>query len=322
MAKRPFLGVNSSVTGKFWRDRLDERVSARALAIAQQSGLSDLISRILAGREVAPDDAEKFLDPTLRGLLPEPFTLTAMEAATQRLVAAILHRETMAIFGDYDVDGACSARRCWRNFWTIAERRACCTSPTASPRATAPTAKRSAPSPARARSCWSRWIAEPPFEPFAEAKKLGVDVIALDHHQAPEILPDAIVVNPNRQDDMSGQGALCAAGVVFLALVAVNRALRKSGYWREFGRNPTCCWHRPGGAGDGGGRRAPHRPQPRLRGQGPRADEGAPASGLRALADIAGVNGPPRAYHLGFLLGPRINAGGRIGDAALGAGSC
>jgi single-stranded-DNA-specific exonuclease len=319
MAERPFLGVNASVTGKFWRDRLDEAGCARALAIAQHSGLSDLISRILAGREVAPDDAEKFLDPTLRGLLPEPFTLTAMEAATQRLVAAILRRETVAIFGDYDVDGACSAA-------VLAEFLDHCGTPRLlhiPDRITEGYGPNTEAIRALAGQGAKLLVAvdcgTTSFEPFAEAKKLGVDVIALDHHQAPENLPDALIVNPNRQDDMSGQGALCAAGVVFLTLVAVNRALRKSGYWREF-PEPDLLLAIDLVALATVADVAPLTGLNRafvVKGLTLMKARGRP--GLRALADIAGVNGPMRAWHLGFLLGPRINAGGRIGDAALGA---
>ena len=106
---RKLLGVEASVLAKPWRDRLDAAGVARALTIAQHTGLSDLLSRVLAGRGVGPEDAEKYLAPTLRTLLPEPFTLTAMQEATERLCRAVMDRETVAIFGDYDVDGACSS---------------------------------------------------------------------------------------------------------------------------------------------------------------------------------------------------------------------
>jgi len=317
--ERPFLGVQSSVTGKIWRDRLDEAGRARALAIAQLSGLSDLMSRILAGRDVAPDDALGFLDPTLRTLLPDPFALTAMEAATERLVSAILRRETVAIFGDYDVDGACSAA-------LLAEFLDYCGTP------------RLLHIPDRITEGYGpnveaiRGLARQgakllvtvdcgttSYEPFIEAKKLGLDALTLDHHQAPENLPEAVVVNPNRQDDISGQGALCAAGVVFLTLVAVNRALRQSGYWREhpepdllLGLDLVALATVADVAPLTGLNRAFV-----VKGLALMRNRARP--GLRALADVAGVNGPPRAWHLGFQLGPRINAGGRIGDAALGA---
>ncbi|MCW2273631.1 single-stranded-DNA-specific exonuclease RecJ [Rhodoblastus acidophilus] len=316
---RALLGVESSVTGKAWRDRLDESGQARALAIAQLSGLPDALSRILAGRGVAPDDALAFLDPTLRTLLPEPFSLTAMEAATQRLTHAILRRETVAIFGDYDVDGACSSA-------LLAEFLDYCGTPRLlhipdritegygpNVEAIKSFAKQGA------KLLVTVDCGTTSFEPFAEAKKLGLDVIVLDHHQAPETLPEATIVNPNRQDDVSGQGALCAAGVVFMTLVAVNRALRKTGWWREhpepdllLGIDLVALATVADVAPLTGLNRA-------FVVKGLALMRNRARAGLRALADISGINGPPRAWHLGFLLGPRINAGGRIGDAALGA---
>ena len=138
----------------------------------------------------------------------------------------------------------------------------------------APTARRSARWPRAARPCWSRRIAEPPVSSLSSRRgRLGMDVIVLDHHQAPEVLPDAIVVNPNRQDDVSGQGALCAAGVAFVALVALNRALRQRGFWRERLEPDLLAVARSRRARDGCRRRAADRPQSRLRRQGPVADE-------------------------------------------------
>src|SRR5690606_3671876 len=105
---RPFLGVAKSATGRIWRDRLDARASAAALAIGQRHGLPELLCRVLAGRSVDLDAVEGFLDPTVKRLMPEPFTLTDMEAATMRLADAVERREAIAIIGDYDVDGATS----------------------------------------------------------------------------------------------------------------------------------------------------------------------------------------------------------------------
>jgi single-stranded-DNA-specific exonuclease len=156
-------------------------------------------------------------------------------------------------------------------------------------------------------------------QPFAEARRLGLDVVVFDHHQAPELLPDALaIVDPNRQDDLSGLGYLCAAGVVYMALVALNRALREAGFWN--------------------GRTAPDLIAGLdLVALGTIADvvplvglnrafvvkglsvmRARKRAGLAALLDVAGADGPPRPYHLGFLIGPRINAGGRIGDSGLG----
>ncbi len=318
-SERVFLGVEASVTGKTWRDRLDAAGQARALAIAQHSGLSDLLSRILAGRGVAPDEALAYLDPTLRALLPEPFSLTAMEQATQRLTEAILNYETIGIFGDYDVDGACSSA-------LLAEFLDYCGTPRLI-HIPDRILEGYGPNSEAIRSLGQRGATvlvtvdcgATSFEPFAEARRLGLDVIALDHHQAGENLPDAIMVNPNRQDDMSGQGALCAAGVVFLTLIAVNRALRQRGFWRErlepdllLGLDLVALATVADVAPLNGLNRA-------FVVKGLQLMKNRQRAGLRALADVAGINGPPRAWHLGFALGPRVNAGGRIGDAALGA---
>jgi single-stranded-DNA-specific exonuclease len=316
---RGLLGVQSSALGKPWRDRLDAAGNARAMAIAQQTGLSDLLSRVLAGRGIGPEAAEKHLDPTLRALLPEPFSLTGMGEATERLVWAVEKNETIAIFGDYDVDGACSSALLAEfldycgvpRFVHIPDR----------------ISEGYGPNSEAIRALAARGATllvtvdcgTTSFEPFVEARRLGMDIIVLDHHQAPEILPDAIVVNPNRQDDVSGQGALCAAGVAFVALVALNRALRDKGYWRErlepdllLGLDLVALATVADVAPLTGLNRA-------FVVKGLSLMKARGRVGLRALADVAGLNGPPRAYHLGFLLGPRINAGGRIGDAALGA---
>src|SRR6476660_6648792 len=103
---RHFLGVERSLTGRAWRERLDERGSARALAIAQRYGLDELLARVLAGRNVDVDQVDSFLDPTIKRLMPDPYTLTDMEAAATRVADAITRGELIAIFGDYDVDGA------------------------------------------------------------------------------------------------------------------------------------------------------------------------------------------------------------------------
>src|ERR1700753_1457786 len=104
-----FLGVARSATGKVWRDRLEGRGAARALAITQRYRLPEMLSRVLAGRDVGIDEVEDFLDPTIRKLMPDPHTVTQMETAAKRIADAAVRREKVAIFGDYDVDGATSA---------------------------------------------------------------------------------------------------------------------------------------------------------------------------------------------------------------------
>ncbi len=181
--------------------------------------------------------------------------------------------------------------------------------------------RRSAISRRVARLCWSTVdCGTSSHEAFAVARALGLDVIVLDHHQAPEILPDALVVNPNRLDDLSGQGALCAAGVVFLVLIGLSRTLRARGWWSDDRPEPDLL-----AALDlvALATVADVSPLARLNralvAKGLMVMAARSRPGLAALMDAARLDGPPRAYHLGFALGPRINAGGRIGDAGLGA---
>ncbi len=315
-----FLGVNYSATGKLWRDRLDARGAARALAIAQRHNLPEMLARVIAGRGIDIDAVDDFLDPTIRKLMPDPFTVTQMEAAAHRIADAVARREKIAIFGDYDVDGATSSallawhlRHCGLDpLIHIPDRIFEGYGPNVE--AIRGLADKGAKLLITV-DCGTTSI-----EPLAEAKRLGMDVVVIDHHQCGDELPvvDALV-NPNRLDDLSGLGHLAAVGLVFITLVAVNRELRGRGFWTA------------------------EMPEPDLLGVlhhvalGTVADV-APLLGLNrafvakgliamrrrdhvghtALMDIARLNGPPEAWHLGFMLGPRINAGGRIGRADLG----
>jgi len=315
-----FLGVTRSATGKLWRDRLDPRGAAKALAIAQRYQLPEMLARVIAGRGVELDAVADFLDPTIRKLMPDPSTVTQMEAAAKRIADAAQCGEMVAIFGDYDVDGATSAALL---AWHL---RHCGLDPLIH-------------IPDRIFEGYGpnveaiRMLAEKgatllvtvdcgttSLEPLAEARKLGMGVVVIDHHQCGDELPEVdALVNPNRPDDLSGLGHLAAVGLVLITLVAVNRELRQRGFWSA------------------------EMPEPDLLGMlhhvalGTVADV-APLIGLNrafvakglialrrrdhvghtALMDVARLNGPPEAWHLGFMLGPRINAGGRIGRADLG----
>jgi single-stranded-DNA-specific exonuclease len=315
-----FLGVTRSLTGKLWRERLDGRGAARALAISQRYNLPELLARVLAGRDVPLDGVEDFLDPTIKRLMPDPHSVTQMEAAAQRLADAATRGESVAIFGDYDVDGATSAallawhlRHCGLDpLIHIPDR----------------IFEGYGPNVEAIRSLAARGATllvtvdcgTTSLEPLAEARRLGMSVVVIDHHQTGDALPEVdALVNPNRPDDLSGLGQLAAVGLVFVTLVALNRELRGRGFW------------------------TPERPEPDLLNMlhhvalGTVADV-APLVGLNrafvakglialrrrdhvghtALMDVAKLSGPPEAWHLGFLLGPRINAGGRIGRADLG----
>ena len=315
-----FLGVSHSATGKLWRDRLDARGAARALAIVQRYHLPEMLARVLAGRDVELDAVEDFLDPTIRKLMPDPFTVTQMETAAKRIADAAMRGEKVAIFGDYDVDGATSAallawhlRHCGLDpLIHIPDRLFEGYGPNIE--AVRMLAGKGATLLVTV-DCGTTSL-----EPLAEARRLGMSVVVIDHHQCGDQLPEVdALVNPNRPDDLSGLGHLAAVGLVLVTLVAVNRELRARGFWTA------------------------EMPEPDLLGMlhhvalGTVADV-APLVGLNrafvakgliamrrrdhvghtALMDVSRLNGPPEAWHLGFMLGPRINAGGRIGRADLG----
>ena len=317
----PFLGVEASILGRPWRDRLDLKSRALAEAMVQQHGLTDALSRVLAGRGVGCDDCVAYLDPTIRTLMPDPSTLAGMDAAAERLADAAQRGETVAIFGDYDVDGACSAA-------LLAQFLNACGVPNMihipdrifegyGPNEEAIRALR-----ARGASLLVTVdCGVTSHGPLAEAAAIGLDVIVLDHHQAPVDLPKAhAIVNPNRQDDLSGLGHLCAAGVVFMTLVATNRLLRERGFWTRVPPAPDLMAMADLVALATVADVVPLKGLNRafvLRGLDIMRQRGRP--GLRALFDAARASGPPRPQALGFLIGPRINAGGRIGDAGLGA---
>lgn len=318
---RAFLGVTRSALGRPWQDRLDQAGLARAEALAQREGLSDILSRLLAGRGVEPEQARGFLAPKLRDLLPDPATLTQMDAAAARLADAVQRGERVAIFGDYDVDGACASAL----LAGFLEQEG------ARPRIHIPDRliEGYGPNVEAIRMLAGEGATllvtvdcgTTSDEPFAEATRLGLDIVVLDHHQAPVALPAVTaLVNPNRQDDLSGLGHLCAAGVVFLALVATVRELRRRGHWTTREAEPDLLASLDlvalATVADVVPLKGLNRAFVR---QGLAMLRARARPGLAALMDAAGLDGPIQAWHLGFLLGPRINAGGRIGDAALGA---
>lgn len=317
--KRLFLGVRKSVRGLAWEHRLGERQENAALAIAQTHGLSDIVSRVLAGRGVEIHDARRFLDPTIRDLLPDPLSFTDMDAAANRIATAIRKREAVAIFGDYDVDGAASAallKRVFDHYGVTAE-------------IYIPDRifEGYGPNPEAMRELVGRGArlivtvdcGTNSAASIEAANEAGADVVVLDHHQVGGPLPPTVAtVNPNREDDLSGQGHLCAAGVVFVTLVQVLKTLREAGFDRKSPPDllsllnlvalATVCDVVP----LTGVNRA-------FVAKGLLAARHQLNPGLSALARVARIGEPVNAFHLGYLIGPRINAGGRIGDAALGS---
>lgn len=312
-----FLNVERSVTGRRWADRLDPVTARMAQAIGQQTGLSEILARIIAARGVSVEDAETFVNPTLRELMPDPSTLVEMDALAERLADAIESGEKIGLFGDYDVDGACASALMLRYLRAFGLDPACHI-PDRIFEGYGPNI--AAMDSLVAQGCTlivTLDCGTTSHEPIAHAAKSGADILVIDHHLASGELPKArALVNPNRPDDISGLGYLCAAGAAFMALVAVNRVLRARGRTGlpdlmallDLVALATVCDVVPL---VGLNRAFVMRGLDVIR-------TGANA-GLASLAIGARVSGPVGPYHLGYILGPRINAGGRIGDAGLGA---
>jgi len=320
--ERAVLGVTRSVSGRAWRERLDAVTAAWADVITQRHGIPEMIARVIAARGVAPDDADGFLVPRLKSLMGDPSTLVDMDAAATRLADAVEAGEKLAIFADYDVDGATSAALLTRFFRGVG----------LDPLVHIPDRMTEGygPNPgavedfaaAGATLMITVDCGTTPSPAFEAAGKADIDVIVLDHHQAGLDLPPArALVNPNRQDDLSGEGHLAAVGVSFFAVVAINRELRRRGFHARTGHaEPDLMAMLDlvalGTVADVVPLKGVNRA---FVVQGLQMLRQRRNVGLSALADVARLSGPPSPYHLGFLLGPRINAGGRIGDAAMGA---
>lgn len=312
-----FLGVERSLCGRTWRSRpTDERL---ALALAQRLGVPEIVGRTLAARGIDLDRADTFLNPSLKSGLPDPSSLRDLDRAAERVGRALVAGERIAVFGDYDVDGATSSALLARFFAAVG----------AGPRVYIPDRLREGYGP---NATAMRTLAAEGAKvvitvdcgtlahaALAVARDAGLDVIVVDHHIAEPTLPPAFaVINPNRLDEPGTNGELAAVGVAFLLAVGINRWLRDSGHYRG-GAGPdliglldlvavgTVCDVVP------------------LRGvnrilvaQGLKILGQRRNPGLAVLADVAKLAGPPDASDVGFALGPRINAGGRVGEAGLG----
>ena len=308
-----FRGLERSILGRRWQPRLGD--ARAALALAQRAGLSETVARILAGRGVDADRAASFLDPKIRDAMPDPSHLKDMDKAVDRLIAALDAGEPIAIFGDYDVDGATSAALLQGHLEALGAR----------VRHYIPDRIKEGYGPNAAallmlaqegvRVVVTVDCGTTAHAPLAAAAEAKLDVIVVDHHAAEASLPQAFaIVNPNRVDQTSDLGQLAAVGVAFLLLVALNRALRKRG--REApDLLDALDLVALGTVADvvplTGLNRA-------FVSQGLKAIAARGRIGLAALADVAGLAETPQAFHLGFLLGPRVNAGGRVGEADLG----
>ena len=312
MTDRAFLNVECSATGRRWVGPSSE-ADRLAEAMVQETCLPLPLARVLVSRGVAPADVQRFLEPQLRDLLPDPRSLKDMEPAAARFLRAVKNREKIAVFADYDVDGGASAALIL--IWLRAMgRQATLYIPDRIDEGYGPNvpAMQELARDHRLIICVDCGTLS--HDPIAAAA--AADVVVLDHHLGGETLPPALaVVNPNRQDESGDLGHLCAASVAFLMLVEANRQLRAEGVagpdlltLLDLVALATVADVAP----LTGVNRALVR-------QGLKVMARRERPGLVALADIARMDTAPAAYHLGFLLGPRVNAGGRIGAADLGA---
>jgi single-stranded-DNA-specific exonuclease len=313
-----FLGVERSVCGRRWRTRAaDDGATA---AIAARLELPEVVAGLLAQRGIGLADAPGFLAPRLRDQLPDPAHLRDMAPAVERLVRAVKGGERIVVFGDYDVDGATSAALLLRFFAAVGGA-ASVYVPDRLREGYGP----NAPALLRLKAEEAGVVVTvdcgaTAHDALAAAADAGLDVIVVDHHVTEPLLPRALaVINPNRLDDESPHGALAAVGVAFLLVVALNRALREAGWysgrvepdllqWLDLVALGTVCDVVP----LTGINRT-------LVAQGIKVARYGANPGLRALASVGRVTSPIDAYHLGFVLGPRVNAGGRVGAADLGA---
>jgi single-stranded-DNA-specific exonuclease len=307
-----FLGIEKSLTGRRWVGP-DPDTMRLAEALGQRAGLDPALSQVLARRGVTPEAAKGFLAPALRDLMPDPRGLKDMDAAATRMIAALDRGERIAIFADYDVDGGASAALLI-DWLRGLGRSATLYIPDRIDEGYGPNEPAMAALAAEHDLIICVDCGTLSHGPIAAAE--GADVIVLDHHLAGATLPDcAAVVNPNRQDEDGSLGHLCAAGVVFLLLVEMNRRLRTMG---RTGPDLIAMLDLVALATVAdvapliGLNRAFVR-------QGLKVMARRGRAGLVALGDVARLDRPPTSYHLGFVLGPRVNAGGRIGAADLGA---
>ncbi|OWY12311.1 single-stranded-DNA-specific exonuclease RecJ [Thioclava sp. F34-6] len=307
-----FLSVEQSLTGRRWIGPTPE-ADRLAEAMAQQTRLPLPLARILVARGVTPEESEGFLEPTIRELLPDPRSLRDMEQAAERFLKAVKSGEKIAVFADYDVDGGASAALLI-NWLRAMGREATLYIPDRIDEGYGPNVPAMESLGAEHPLIVCVDCGTLSHEPVAAAKP--ADVVILDHHLGGETLPPALaVVNPNRQDETGELGHLCAASVVFLMLVEANRQLRDEGVQGpplmtllDLVALATVADVAP----LTGCNRALVR-------QGLKIMARRERPGLVALSDVARLDRAPAAYHLGFVLGPRINAGGRIGAADLGA---
>ncbi len=311
---------NSSVLGKDWISKgySEERVNF----LKDNFDLSEIVSKLIAIRNIKLNEVKLFLNPKIKNLLPNPFILKDMEKAVDRTIKGIQNKEKIGIFGDYDVDGATSTAILGNYFNEINQE----------VEIYIPDRKTEGYGPSKkgfeklilggSKLIFTVDCGTLSFDTIKFSQKKNTDVLVLDHHQSELKLPDAFsVVNPNRYDDKSNLNYLCAAGVCFMFLVALNKKLRESNWFKNGNiKEPNLISYLDlvslGTVCDVvplvGLNRA-------IVSQGLEILKKKSNLGLKALKNICGIESNLTTYHLGYILGPRINAGGRVGKCSHGA---
>ncbi|MFW0777599.1 MAG: single-stranded-DNA-specific exonuclease RecJ [Rickettsiales bacterium] len=307
----------TSLTDSQWLLReADER---QVMAIMQRHHLPEVLARILTVRGVGLDEVDDFMNPSLKASMPDPSHLLDMDVAAERIASAVMAGERIGIFGDYDVDGATSSALLMRYF------RALGTDPLVHiPDRMVEGYGPNAPALLGLKEKGAALVITVDcgtlaFEPLEAAHEAGLDMIVVDHHQGEARKPKCLaLVNPNRIDETSTHGQLAAVGVAFLLCVAVNRKLRETGFFADKAEPDLRGWLDIVALGTvcdvvplTGLNRA-------LVAQGLKVIAGRGNLGMRTLMDSAGVDSKPSTYTCGFVMGPRINAGGRVGKSDLG----
>lgn len=314
----PFLGVSQSVSGKAWLQRPADESSVAEMA--RIAGIPELLAQVLIARGIGVDDAQRHLDPKLRDYFPDPSSFADMNKAAATIWDAVQAGKSLAVFADYDVDGGTSAAQLIRYFRGLGHKLDLYV-----PDRVAEGYGPSKEAFEALRKRGAEFVitvdcGATAGDALEAARALALDVVVVDHHQMGADLPPALaVINPNRPDDMSGCGHMAAAGVTFILLAALNREGRRRGVFNESQEPDLFDFIDLAALGTvcdvvslTGVNRA-------IVAQGLKAMGAWRNIGLKALADVSGVTSAPGTYHAGFLIGPRINAGGRVGRADLGA---
>ena len=307
-----------SLSKRRWTVRgTDERL---AMAISQRLGVPEIIGGVLARRGVGLEEAAEFLEPKLKTHLPDPAHLLDMEKAAIRIAEGVINSELIGVFGDYDVDGATSSALL-QMFLSAVGGKVTVYIPDRIKEGYGPNSDAMTKLKDKgAKIIITVDCGTTAFEPLKAASDMGLDVVVVDHHEAETVLPDVFaVINPKRLDEKSPHTHMAAVGVTFLLCVQVNRVLREKGWYGHEHKEPDLTnWLDVVALGTVCDVVALKGVNRALVAQGLKVLAGRNNIGLKALSDASAIKESPTAYHLGFVLGPRINAGGRVGASDLG----